>query len=90
VVLDGAVLPATPAAAALGFVPLPASYFLFLVAATIAYLALVEVTKAAIMKRVALRSPGTAPSAVGSICPPSFVRAPVAERTSPPGPGAGG
>ena len=43
-------LPLSPVAARLGFVPLPALYYLFLAGATATYLALVEV-----MKRVALR-----------------------------------
>jgi Mg2+-importing ATPase len=51
VVLVGAVLPVTPVAATLGFVPLPASYFAFLAMATVVYLGLVEVTKAALTRR---------------------------------------
>jgi Mg2+-importing ATPase len=35
----------------LGFVPLPASYFAFLVAATLTYLGLVEVVKRALFRR---------------------------------------
>ena len=45
VVLVGALLPFTPLAAPLGFVPLPAQFYLFLVAATLTYLGLVEVVK---------------------------------------------
>lgn len=45
VVLVGLALPYTPLAPALGFVPLPAAYYGFLAAATLAYLLLVEVVK---------------------------------------------
>jgi Mg2+-importing ATPase len=41
----GLLLPATPLATLLGFTVPPASYFVFLVAATVTYLALVEVVK---------------------------------------------
>jgi Mg2+-importing ATPase len=57
VVVAGCVLPFTPLAAALGFVPLPAAYFVFLVAATVTYLALVEAVKRRLIGRlVAKRS----------------------------------
>jgi Mg2+-importing ATPase len=45
VVLVGAVLPATPLAAPLGFAPLPGSFFAALVVMVIAYLVLVELGK---------------------------------------------
>ena len=45
VVAVGCVLPFTPLAPALGFVPLPPAYFVFLAAATVTYLALVEMVK---------------------------------------------
>jgi Mg2+-importing ATPase len=45
VVIIGLVLPATPLARLLGFTMLPPSYFGFLVAATLSYLALVEIVK---------------------------------------------
>jgi Mg2+-importing ATPase len=45
VVLTGILLPFTPFAAELGFVPLPASYFLFLLGATATYLLVVELGK---------------------------------------------
>jgi Mg2+-importing ATPase len=45
VALLGLALPATPLAGLLGFVPLPPSYFIFLVAATVGYLGLVEMAK---------------------------------------------
>ncbi len=45
VVLVGAVLPATPLAAALGFAPLPGGFFAALVVMVIAYLVLVELGK---------------------------------------------
>src|SRR5512144_370131 len=45
VVTVGAVLPATPVAASLGFTPPPAAFFLALVLMVVGYLALIEVTK---------------------------------------------
>jgi hypothetical protein len=45
VVLTGILLPFTPFAAELGFVPLPASYFLFLLGATATHLLVVELGK---------------------------------------------
>jgi Mg2+-importing ATPase len=51
VVAAGAVLPATPFARVLGFVPLPASYFAFVACATIGYLGLVEVAKHLLVRR---------------------------------------
>jgi Mg2+-importing ATPase len=45
VVTVGAVLPATPLASRLGFVPLPATFFLVLVVMVVAYLVLIEVVK---------------------------------------------
>jgi Mg2+-importing ATPase len=55
VVVAGAILPATPAATVLGFVPLPPTYFAFVAVATVAYLALVEVAKRALVKGGALQ-----------------------------------
>ena len=52
VVLIGAVLPFTPLAGVLGFTPLPATYFLFLIGATGTYLMLVELAKRRLMRRV--------------------------------------
>jgi Mg2+-importing ATPase len=52
VVLFAVILPYTPLAAILGFAPLPMSYFLFLGAATITYLALVELVKRRLMRRL--------------------------------------
>jgi Mg2+-importing ATPase len=52
VVLVGLVLPFSPLAGALGFQPPPAGYFAFLVAATAAYLALVQVVKGRVMERL--------------------------------------
>jgi Mg2+-importing ATPase len=57
IVLLGAALPYSPLAGVLGFEPLPAPYFLFLVGATVTYLGLVEFAK-----RHLLRS--------GSVVPP--------------------
>jgi len=59
VVAFGAVLPATPLAGILGFTPLPASYFAFVAAATVAYLAIVEAAKSALLRRaMGVGSPG--------------------------------
>jgi Mg2+-importing ATPase len=52
VVAIGAALPYTPVAATLGFTPLPLSYFGFLFLAVGAYLALVEIVKAQVMRRI--------------------------------------
>jgi Mg2+-importing ATPase len=51
VVVAGALLPFTPLADLLGFVPLPPGFFLFLVAATATYLGLVEVVKRYVLRR---------------------------------------
>lgn len=48
-VILGVLLPFTPVASFLGFVPLPASYFLFLITATVTYLFLVERIKRKLM-----------------------------------------
>ncbi len=61
VVVLGTVLPWTPLARPLGFVALPAAYFLFLAAATVSYLLLVQLLKAPLMKQ--LVSPGPSTSA---------------------------
>lgn len=50
VVLTGILLPFTPLAAPLGFVPLPAAYFVFLILATLTYLAIVQVAKGRVLK----------------------------------------
>jgi Mg2+-importing ATPase len=47
----GLALPFLPVAGVLGFVPLPAKFFLFLVGATISYLAVVEVMKRLVFRR---------------------------------------
>jgi Mg2+-importing ATPase len=52
IVAIGAVLPATPLAGLLGFIPLPPSYLAFVAAATIVYLALVETAKRALLRKV--------------------------------------
>jgi len=54
VVAIGALLPFSPLANALGFMPLPAGYFGFLLIATIAYLLLVEVGKRFLLRKEAL------------------------------------
>jgi Mg2+-importing ATPase len=53
----GAALPETPAARLFGFAPLPPSYFAFVAAATLAYLALVEVAKRLLVRWGALAVP---------------------------------
>ena len=52
VVLAGALLPYTPLAGLLGFVPLPPLYFVFLTLATLTYLGLVELVKRRLFGRV--------------------------------------
>ena len=52
IVAIGIILPFTPMAGWLGFVPLPAGYFVFLVGATAVYLGLVEAVKRRIMGRL--------------------------------------
>jgi Mg2+-importing ATPase len=51
IVLLGMLLPFTPLAPALGFTPLPALYFLFLIFAIAVYLLLVEIVKRWLMQR---------------------------------------
>lgn len=46
------VLPFTPLAEVLGFVPLPFYYYVFLGAATVVYLGFVELVKRRLMKRL--------------------------------------
>jgi P-type Mg2+ transporter len=52
VVIVGIVLPFTPVSAVLGFTPLPATYFLFLMGMTVSYLLLVEIVKRRLMRRL--------------------------------------
>jgi P-type Mg2+ transporter len=52
VVFVGLLLPFSPLAAPLGFVPLPATYFLFLGLATGTYLVLVEIAKRVLVRRL--------------------------------------
>ena len=52
IVLVGLLLPFSPLAAPLGFVPLPAMYFLFLGLATGTYLVLVEIAKRVLVRRL--------------------------------------
>ena len=51
VVFTGLVLPYSPLAGPLGFVPLPVGYLLFVAGATAAYLVLVEVVKRRVLGR---------------------------------------
>jgi P-type Mg2+ transporter len=50
VVLIGAILPFTPLAGPLGFVPLPGTYFVFLFGITVTYLIVVELVKRRLMR----------------------------------------
>ena len=50
----GVALPVTPVATLLGFTRLPASYFAFLIPATVTYLALVDVAKRQLARRLGL------------------------------------
>ena len=52
VVLVGLMLPVSPLAGSLGFVPLPPAYFVFLGGVTITYFALVELVKRRLMGRI--------------------------------------
>ncbi len=72
VVVVGILLPFTPLAGPLGFVPLPPAYFLFLAGATVTYLGLVEVVKRRLISR--LVSQPTAPASVRSERAPSVPR----------------
>jgi Mg2+-importing ATPase len=54
IVTVGLVLPVTPLASLLGFTRPPASYLLFLIPATLAYLVLVDVAKRLLVRRLAL------------------------------------
>jgi P-type Mg2+ transporter len=51
IVLSGTLIPFTPLAAWMGFVPLPATFFLYLVIATGTYLLFVEIVKRRLMER---------------------------------------
>jgi Mg2+-importing ATPase len=59
VVLIGVMLPFTPLAATLGFVPLPGAYFAFLGGVTLTYLVLVEVVKRRLMRRLLVMGPAS-------------------------------
>jgi P-type Mg2+ transporter len=56
IVIAGLLLPFSPLAGPLGFVPLPAPFFLFLAAAVISYLILVEIVKARLVRSFLLRT----------------------------------
>jgi Mg2+-importing ATPase len=71
VVAIGVILPFTPLAATLGFVPLPGAYFVFLAGATVTYLVLVELVKRPLMRRLV----GGGPATLGaSSAPPASSR----------------
>jgi P-type Mg2+ transporter len=55
IVAIGIALPATPLAPLLGFSPLPARFFVLLVGAVVAYLALVELAKRLLVRRLSAR-----------------------------------
>jgi P-type Mg2+ transporter len=55
VVLIGGFLPFSPLAKPLGFVPLPLGFFIFLIAATLTYLFLVELAKRRLLGRLFVR-----------------------------------
>jgi len=59
VVLIGVILPFTPLAATLGFVPLPSAYFVFLGGVTMTYLVLVELVKRRLMRKLLGTGPAT-------------------------------
>ena len=59
VVLIGVILPFTPLAATLGFVPLPGAYFVFLGGVTMTYLVLVELVKRRLMRKLLGMSPAS-------------------------------
>jgi Mg2+-importing ATPase len=67
VVLIGVILPFTPLAATLGFVPLPGAYFVFLGGVTMTYLVLVEIVKRRLMRK--LLGTGPAPLETKSVAP---------------------
>ncbi|HKN12671.1 MAG TPA: magnesium-translocating P-type ATPase [Candidatus Binatus sp.] len=56
IVIIGLLLPFSPLAGRLGFVPLPAVFFLFLLVAVIIYLILVEIVKARLVRSFLLRA----------------------------------
>lgn len=56
IVIVGLMLPFSPLAGRLGFVPLPATFFLFLTVAVLTYLILVEIVKARLVRSLLLRA----------------------------------
>jgi P-type Mg2+ transporter len=57
IVIVGLILPFSPLAGRLGFVPVPAAFFVFLAAAVISYMILVEIVKARLVRSLLLRTP---------------------------------
>jgi Mg2+-importing ATPase len=53
IVVAGVLLPYSALAGDLGFVPLPAAFFIFLTAATVTYLGLVELVKRRLVRQIA-------------------------------------
>jgi Mg2+-importing ATPase len=56
IVIVGLTLPFSPLAGRLGFVPLPAAFFLFLTVAVLTYLILVEIVKARLVRSLLMRA----------------------------------
>ena len=73
VVVVGLVLPATPLARLLGFVPLPAPFYLYVAGATAAYIALTDAAKRPLLRRFLRRSyaPEATPRRHAHPAPPS-------------------
>jgi len=69
VVALGIALPWTPLAGPLGFVSLPAWYFAFLVAATAAYLLLVQILKGGLIRRLVPAAPARGPRELEAASP---------------------
>jgi P-type Mg2+ transporter len=66
IVAIGVALPYSPLARVLGFVPLPGTYFLFLIAATLTYLVLVQSAKRLLLRHIAAHRSSTAGHATPS------------------------
>jgi Mg2+-importing ATPase len=73
VVAVGLVLPATPLARWLGFVPLPAAFYAYVAVVTVAYVALTDVAKRPLLRRF-LHPPHAPPATSRSATPRSATR----------------
>jgi Mg2+-importing ATPase len=68
VVVLGIILPFTPLGSLLGFVPLPATFLLFLVAVAAGYLVVVELVKGRVMRTLSSTGvPTASPLAAGNV-----------------------